>query len=210
MRYELNQELFAVQFVTAMAAANKDIGLYVKPLMFNNHIPVLINFTKLVVAEHHKVPNEWDPEGAEPKYDGYLLKDEKDTVFANQYPRASYGQISDAGNRRFNIHETDKTDANALFEQLKNNPEMAYEYNLLTDTLESVRKGIDDLENIPVTDEFYPQAQEKARCLKIVLELTVEQFGKKYPDYQIVLEKKPAFGDTDLMWWTCNISKIAQ
>lgn len=46
-------------------------------------------------VEHHKVPGEWDDE---PKYDGFIFKDQDETTWNNQYPRAAYGQIDDSQN----------------------------------------------------------------------------------------------------------------
>lgn len=73
-----------------------------KNLRFNNlYYPwedelVKIHFKKLVCKEHHRVPGSWDDEV---KYDGFIFSetvDGKETLFNNQYPRASYGQLDDS------------------------------------------------------------------------------------------------------------------
>lgn len=70
----------------------------------------------LTCAEHHKVPNEWD-EKNELTCDGFVFKDESDnTVWYNQYPRASYGQISDTNDRRVRLHEPDESKFKEMFD----------------------------------------------------------------------------------------------
>ncbi len=60
-------------------------------------------FRVLEVIEHHRVSGDWDDEV---KYDGYILRDVVDgLLWTNQYPHASYGQVSDAADRIFMIHE---------------------------------------------------------------------------------------------------------
>lgn len=66
----------------------------------NMYIPWLdtlngFHVLKLTCAEHHMVPWDQDPK-EEKKYDGYVFKDDEGTSWHNQYPRASYGQITDA------------------------------------------------------------------------------------------------------------------
>jgi hypothetical protein len=55
---------------------------------------------KLKCVEHHKVAWDQDPDG-EAKYDGFVFESyEKPTRrWFNQYPRASYGQVSDVADR---------------------------------------------------------------------------------------------------------------
>jgi hypothetical protein len=73
-------------------------------LMSNTYLPwdntlKGIHIFWLKCTEHHKVRNEWDREDAEPKHDGFIFKSQivgDDRVWHNQYPYASYGQLSDA------------------------------------------------------------------------------------------------------------------
>lgn len=71
-----------------------------------------IELVMLECTEHHKVPSEWDPK-PEPAldYDGFIFKgpdfEGKPTVWHNQYPRASYGQVSDAADRIVSLHIED-------------------------------------------------------------------------------------------------------
>lgn len=63
-------------------------------------------FKEFEVVEHHKVHLDYDGDDkAEPTCDGYILKDEFGILYTNQFPRASYGQMSDRGNYIFTIDD---------------------------------------------------------------------------------------------------------
>ena len=54
-----------------------------------------IELVTLTVASQHDVASSWDPKGAK-EHSGFLLNDSTGQVWSNQYPHASYGQVSDA------------------------------------------------------------------------------------------------------------------
>lgn len=86
-----------------------------------------ITLTKLTCIEHHRVPGEWDDVV---QYDGFLFTDPEGNKWANQYPRASYGQISDTQNWVVRTRINDK-------------------YRKMTDIriyLDEVSQGVRDLE----------------------------------------------------------------
>jgi hypothetical protein len=59
-----------------------------------------IKISTLTVDSQHDVPSSFDPSG--PKdYVGFLLKDTAGQIWSNQYPHASYGQVSDAADWLF-------------------------------------------------------------------------------------------------------------
>ena len=55
-----------------------------------------INILPLTCIEHHRVPGEWDDKI---EHDGFVFQDEQGQRWANQYPRASYGQLDDSQDR---------------------------------------------------------------------------------------------------------------
>lgn len=171
MRYEIGQTIFAVQFSFNTNGTN--IKHFKMPFLINDDVPDQINFIRMAVAEHHKVPGEWDDTV---KYDGFILKDKDNVKYANQYPRAAYGQISDSGDRRFKIHveREDETFAKVI------NGEIVYEFHLLTDVLKDMRMGVYDLENSSLN-----YTAKKAVLLKSLLEKTIEQFNKEFPEYEL-------------------------
>lgn len=186
MRYVENQELFGVQFTHATFSQYPGLQ-FVQPLMHNDEQPTAINFDKFTVTKHAKVPNEHAGEG-DLSCDGYILRDQNDVVFANQYPIASYGQLSNEGDRRFFMHLPEKQD----FEnQLEKNANTVFEYHLFNEVLERILRGIVDLDAIPLDATAEPQKTRivtKLAGLKILRDRLVDQFQREYPDYRLVLQ----------------------
>ena len=136
-RYYPGQELYGISF----SYKSKNISSYRSPMLWDDDYPSDIHIIKLTVKEHHKVPNQYDEEPEPIKdCDGYLLIDTRDRVFTNQYPHASYGQISDTGNRLFT--EDVKSDFD---ERFKNDCVDPIQYILITDAYANICKGIRDI-----------------------------------------------------------------
>lgn len=92
MRYEIGQKIWTVFF------HNLDAFFYPSYSQFmpweSATFPE-IEFRELTVTEHHKVLNEWANNTDVPDCDGYVLQDDTGRIWHNQFPRASYGQMSD-------------------------------------------------------------------------------------------------------------------
>lgn len=78
-----------------------------RPSFVNVYIPwedtlTDIQAINLTCKEHHKVPNEFNPE--DKKYDGFVFEGADGGVWYNQYPTASYGQLDDTQDRRVERH----------------------------------------------------------------------------------------------------------
>jgi len=56
-----------------------------------------IDLIPLTCVEHRKVRSEWEPEDAEPTYDGFTFTDSSDRIWELQLPYASYGQLNTDG-----------------------------------------------------------------------------------------------------------------
>lgn len=201
MRFTLNQQLFAVQFIYSRDLDPNQRhfgGRFRQPMLWDNELPIKCNFVRLTVASHHKVCNEWDEKDAEPKYDGFLLKDENGTCFANQYPRASYGQTSDEGDRRFNLYSENEGE---IVKLVKAKPDTIYEYHLLSDVLERIRRGIKDLADLKAEDAAHAERiKEKVELLPVLYDRIVKDFHEAYLNYEVKLEWAPAFEGSDLIW----------
>lgn len=68
----------------------------------------------LECTEHRRVPGDWSDVI---EHDGFIFKQvggniapPEGVVWVNQYPRASYGQLSDYGDRMVRIHSNDSSD----------------------------------------------------------------------------------------------------
>lgn len=104
-RYSVGEKLYGVCFHENGKPPMFGGG---RPFLYGKEdYPTLIDVVELTVTEHHKVAWDQDPKG-EKKYDGYLLKDNKGRIWSNQYPRVSYSQVSDAGDREFSLYSTDE------------------------------------------------------------------------------------------------------
>lgn len=200
MRFQVNQALFAVHFGYPRNDP-RTYGFFGLPMLFDNIEPEDINFAKLVVTEHHKVPDSYD-EKKEQKYDGYLLKDETGKLFANQYPTASYGQTSDEANRRFAVHGDE-----SFFKKIYEEPKAIFEYHLLSDVLERIQRGIKDLSETPKEHASYNLCKEKHDALIKLYDRIVKEFGEKYPDYQLNMVWKPPFKKSTLLWPSVTFHK---
>jgi hypothetical protein len=147
-RYYPGQELYGIAF----SYESKDMSSYRAPMLHDTEYPSAIHILKLVVTHHHRVPNEYDDKpNPTLDNDGYLLMDTRDRVFTNQYPRASYGQLSDTGNRVFT--EDVKIDFDERFKTEKNDP---VEYILITDVYSDICKGIRDITR-KLNEDFNPR-----------------------------------------------------
>lgn len=194
-RYCVGQTLFAVYF--GYSAKERAGLLYCKPLVWNNDMSDSIHFKHLTVTEHHRVFNEWADQKGEPDCDGYILKDDTDQLWANQYPYASYGQMSDEGNRRFRMHFKE---AGKLKEKLESEPNGVYEYHLLSDVLQSMEKGIKDLGSVVLTAPNAKEAREKLELLKVLYARTIKEFEETFPDYHVDMAWEKVWAASSLQW----------
>lgn len=111
-----------------------------------------IKIIKVCCEEYHPVRYEFDADDAEPKYQGFIFRDEEGTVYHNQYPRASYGQIDDSADRM--LHEAEPTDEN-----------LWVRYELLSYRMGAIKTAIGrEGEQMPVEavaslEEFYTTLQ---------------------------------------------------
>lgn len=70
----------------------------------------------LTVTEHHKVAWDQDPNG-EKKHDGFVLENHLHQKWSNQFPTASYGQISTTADYYFDRKYPDGVDFNELSDE---------------------------------------------------------------------------------------------
>ncbi|AXG66698.1 hypothetical protein JA33_293 [Dickeya phage vB_DsoM_JA33] len=94
MRYELNKPyvFFAAQTVFEDGRVVEKMHAY-QSTNPNDELRD-IKFVVAQCKEHHKVPWDQDPKG-EKKYDGFIFELPDGEKATNQYPHASYGQMSD-------------------------------------------------------------------------------------------------------------------
>jgi len=207
MRYEVNQELFVIHFDYA-SLRNQESKFQAADFMLpflwgNKEIPAEVDLEMLTVTDHFLTAWDQDPD-QEKKYDGYLLLDSKGEIFANQYPLASYGQISDTGDRRFNYYVTEGEDHGAIFKAFDMGEKKVYEYHLLADVIRNMTEGLNNakekLSDIHLNEfthedaAFYTELRDN---LTIVLEMIEKAFKEKYPEWSYEIKKKNISGNPD-------------
>lgn len=159
-RYSVGQILFGVAFI---------YDEYVRPTvaapyLYNDLKPRESKMVKLTVIEAHRVPI---PEQTDSFADGYVLTDGKD-LFFNQYPTASYGQVSDISDRIFTRQIKDKVlDIESLDRPIK--------YILLNQILTDMHQALSD-QSISKTTRM------NLFGMKSVL---TQGFQALYPDFKV-------------------------
>ena len=98
-RFQIGETLTTITF--RMPNNKKTVLGPMFPLLFDSIQPEKIILIDLKVKEHHKVNDEFEDESQEKTCDGFVLECEDGKTWHNQFPRASYGQTSDAGDRHF-------------------------------------------------------------------------------------------------------------
>lgn len=168
-RYSIGEEIYGCVFIYGERAS---IG---QPfMMFSQDYPTDIKFIKLTVKEHHKVPGDYDEEV---KYDGYILAADDGTIFTNQYPRASYGQVSDRGDRIFRIDFRGKTEED-FKKMFDNEVEVPHEYVTIDEVFTPMIKAV-TLDKDKLSDEL-------AVKLSLLINRFKDNFAKLFPDMDLV------------------------
>lgn len=212
MRFQPTQVLFAIQLTHARDLEGDRIGMFSQPLLYSDEMPSKINFTKLMVTEHHKVYDSYDEKRTKPpECDGYILTDTEGRLWSNQYPTASYGQMSDEGNRRFHRHSTTKEGEEALVAELRKERGSFYECHLLSDVLEKIMKSIKDLSEMP--DDKIAEGQKEAVVRKLGLlkqlqEQIVTQFKEAYPEHRLTQCWKKLWAGGKKDWPNVTIHRV--
>lgn len=132
----------------------------------------------LECTEHHKVRSSHEEESAEPTCDGFIFRNLKTQEnWHNQYPTASYGQIScEADSRAHRSYEYFKTGASDEESDSFDNFEDAASY------MRNMFRGISQLkeqnraDEVKAMENFLKQIQEK------LLELGIQTHIAEHPE----------------------------
>ena len=168
-RYSIGEEIYACVFVY-----NDRISTGQPYMEWSNETPTDIKFIKLTVKEHHKVPGDYDEEI---KYDGYILAADDGTIFTNQYPRASYGQMSDRGDRIFHIDFRGKTEED-FRKMFDNQAKVPHEYVIINEVFTPMFKAV-NLNKDRLPDGLGVK-------LSLLINHFKDNFAKLFPDMELV------------------------
>lgn len=217
MRLNVNEEVYGINF--EYKGEEETNMFFSMPNTFRGNKEVVsIRLAKLTVSEHHRVPSEWDVD-RKPDCDGFILKDDKGVEWRNQWPVASYGQVSDTADRRYKLKEPTDEAEKAMFRvRLDTGFIPVYEYHQLQDVLTTFQEAIEKMEEIQSglkdgskdPENYIPEAQieENARYHKELIKKITEQFAEQFPGKTIRLEKRPAFEESKTMWWFADIVNV--
>ena len=179
MRFQLGEEIYGVAFINV----NEKFST-LAPLMQKGAQLEKIFFTKLTVAEHHLVNWAYDPKDKTPENDGYVLLDENNLVFHNQYPMAQFEQTSDKANWIFTAAAIPSDKVEDLLLSRNSFP---YCYESLTRHLDSLLDFIDSTSSSQFHSEHYlAKMLQTAHSLR---DRILTDFHSQYPGKEIVLEK---------------------
>lgn len=166
-RYQVGEEIYALAFKSSeKKAVYTNASLIALPVIMDGVV-----FNKLTVIEHHKVPYSESTNDALVA-DGYILVDETGKRYTNQYPRASYGQISDSGDRIFTIEEKGKSREylHALFTN---------EYNEPVEFV-SIQQEVATIQTLSSDKKFELNNPNLFKKYSDVYEMILTEFTKKY------------------------------
>lgn len=186
-RYSIGETLYGVAFTYE----DKPFASISHPMIWDNRMPKAFSFIQLEVKEHYKVAWDQDPRGGK-KYDGYKLSSVDGLPFTNQYPHASYGQVTDTADRVF-CQDVPTDQIKAALDNEVNQP---IEFTLVTDIFASLERGIN-------SDNLLEARRTQLKGLRDRLlqefeakfpgkTLSTEPIWKEHPDITrgIVIDKK--------------------
>lgn len=145
----------------------------------------------LICTEHHKVPWEWD-QADKLDRDGFLFAETDGTVWANQYPRASYGQTDNSQDWKVRRHfpremSEDQVDvAHAKF------PESELLWGI-TDArifLETILRGLNPKSRSYLGDDAVAEREKLEKFRDYVVAKLEEASGRKIQIARWVINRK--------------------
>lgn len=183
MRYQLNEDIFVIGYYHNDKDRPNRIITSIFDVILSPEIDWKFEIKKLTVTEHHKVEVKYF-ENQGKTADGYVLIDFENKVYHNQYPTASYGQTSDAGDRMFYIDTSNRN----LKEVLQENK--IIRYALLEEQYGFIKEKIQQL--MSECGDFV----RYSKMIQEIDEVLLKQHGKKmeeYKPYPDVLPEHTAF-----------------
>ena len=194
MRYQVGQKLITVFFEIEERELS---GWFIMPYLYDHRKVKKIWLKEMEVKEHHKVAWSEDPKG-EKKYDGYILQDGDGKYYHNQYPRASYGQVSSEADGAFERNFPGGKDELELY---FNDPKEPIDFKLLTGVYWKIARGIADIPAILVNPERAADHEDFRQKLDF-LTAVKEDIDKQLAEtFKKKMESKPIYeGSKNLKW----------
>lgn len=203
MRFNIGQKIFTIGLVLNSKSTGKLSihGHFVNPVP---HLYTIskIQFNELTVTEHHKVSGEWSDEK---EYDGFKAVDKNGLIYSNQYPIASYGQLTDNKNHEFELDLVEETyeenshlGLDKFFENLFSQNLSPYNYELIR-FMNELDGGFVDENNMTDYQRDYPEVYSELEKISQQIQQQFKQdtglnlvsridrkFGENYKGWMIV------------------------
>lgn len=185
MRYQVGEKLIVVSF---QYQDDTGISRFSMPYSFHEKGIEKIWMKELEVKEHHKVSWEYDSEDKK-NNDGYILVDGENEIYHNQYPKASYGQVSNEADFRFKRQMDLETYKNRL-----DSPSFhLYDYRLLTQVYSDILEGID----------YFTRMGKSTDCLEKLMQVKSDLEKQLALEFNKKFVCKPVHEDhPDIVVWT--------
>ncbi len=202
MRFNIGQKIFTIGLVLNSKSTGKLSihGHFVNPVP-NLYSVSKIQFNELTITEHHKVSGEWSDEK---EYDGFKAVDKNGLTYSNQYPIASYGQLTDNKNHEFELDLVEETyeknshlGLDKFFENLFSQNLSPYNYELIR-FMNELDGGFVDENNMTDYQRDYPEVYSELEKISQQIQLQFKQdtglnlvsridrkFGKNYKGWII-------------------------
>jgi len=172
-RYEKYEKVVFMRYNLQVPHATE----FFTPFIPWEHMLESIDVKVLTCTEHHWVSGEWD---YDPKHKGHIFVSEKDgTRWFNQYPTASYGQLStDEDYRARAEHGSNTTPEHAVYEDV-------------TAVIDRISRGIRKFKENATQYDIDPENKQRLLDYGTSLEEHLEdliEFVQKQTECQIILE----------------------
>lgn len=194
MRYQVGEKLITVFFEIEERELS---AWFVMPYLYDMRNVRKVWLKELEVKEHHKVGWDQDPAG-EKKHDGYILQDSDGKYYHNQYPSASYGQLSCEGDTAFERNFPGGKDEVELY---FNKPEEPADFKLLTEVYSKIARGIMDIQAILANPERVADHEEFRQKADLLIPVKEDIDKQLAETYKKKMESKPFYEGSRVLKW---------
>lgn len=112
--------------------------------MLPDHDIAEFQIVPMYCESHHKVNSDYDAKDTPPEYDGFIFRSPCGREYHNQYPYASYGQVSDRADRLIHRLSAEETPGKVQLE----------EFILVSAVLDDVKRSIDNMSDTDLRSTY--------------------------------------------------------
>lgn len=198
-RYRVGEKILLMRYNPQGSADTIKKGLFVPPFLPWEQVlsttasPLYLK--ELVVTERHAVPGDWDDNL---RATGFIAQAHDGAQWYNQYPRASYGQVSDTQDGRW-VHAMLKSKCDAVTESLLD-ALPSRDYGIYEDTerrLDNIWGAVNPKSAFVIKDSDKRQALAKHYDWLIK---TIEKMARVTVEKRVIFESHPDLIGHRVLW----------